>query len=101
MVGTSPARRAGTGLRVSRVTEELTGELGRSPTPAELAQRSHATIEQVLEALTTTTARRAVSLDQPRGEDEQPTADLGAADDPGYAHIENSALVEQLLRMLP
>src|SRR4051812_216882 len=89
-------------LRVSHVTEELTGELGRSPTAAELAERSNATVEQVLEALATATAHRAVSLDQPRGDDDERTAaDLGAADDPGYAHVEDSAELEQLLRTLP
>ena len=53
-------------------------------------------------ALASVTAHRAVSLDQPRGEDDERTAaDWGAADDPGYAHIEDNALAEQLLRTLP
>jgi RNA polymerase sigma-B factor len=89
-------------LRVTHVTETLTGELGRAPTPAELAQRCDASIELVLEAMGTVTAHRADSLDQPRYDDDEDTAAvLGGANDPGYARIEDEAEVEQLLEVLP
>src|SRR3954462_14544908 len=37
-------------LRIERVSGELTGRLGRAPTPAELAERLDVEVEQVLEA---------------------------------------------------
>ena len=38
-------------LRLDRMVETLTGELGRSPTPGELADRTGASVEDVIEAL--------------------------------------------------
>jgi RNA polymerase sigma-B factor len=50
-------------LRVQRATEELTAQLGRSPTVDELADACGAPAEQVLEARATGTAHHAISLD--------------------------------------
>ena len=89
-------------LRIDRVTEQLTPRLGRSPTPAELATACDATVEQVLEALASTTAHHAISLDRPLTEDGEDTlADLGGADDPAYARVDEAAYVAHLLRALP
>ena len=52
-------------LRIDAISQTLTGELGRSPTPAELAERANATTEQILEALVAATAHHPDSLDQP------------------------------------
>jgi RNA polymerase sigma-B factor len=89
-------------LRIDRMTEELTARLGRPPTPAELASACDASVEQVLEALATATAHHAISLDRPRSEDGEHTlADVGGADDPAYARVEEAAYVAQLLAVLP
>ena len=53
-------------VRVDRVGEDMSRELGRAPTPAEIAERIGATQEQVLEAREASAAYRAVSLDRPR-----------------------------------
>jgi RNA polymerase sigma-B factor len=84
--------------RVDAVTAELSGELGRSPTVAEIAVRSSATIEQVLEALQAAKARRATSFDQPRDDNDE-SQDM-AIDDPGFDRVEASADLEHLMSVL-
>jgi RNA polymerase sigma-B factor len=89
-------------LRVSRVTDTLIAELGRTPTPAELARRCDATVEQILDVRATATARDPDSLDQPRYDDQDDSAAmLGARDDPEFARVENAAVVDGLLARLP
>jgi RNA polymerase sigma-B factor len=57
-------------LRVQRATEDLTSQLGRSPTVDELADACGAPAEQVLETRTMGTAHHAISLDALRPEDD-------------------------------
>jgi RNA polymerase sigma-B factor len=89
-------------VRVERVSGELTGRLGRAPTPGELAEALGVDVEQVLEALATETAHRPIALDRPArdgGDDPPPT--LAAADEPGFASVEDAAAVDSLLDLLP
>jgi RNA polymerase sigma-B factor len=89
-------------VKLDPVSEELTRELGRPPTPAEIAERIGSTVEQVLEAREAAGAYRAVSLDRPREEDEEGDG-LGAAygiEDPGFSVAEDSATIERLMRVL-
>ena len=89
-------------VRVERISSTLSGELGRSPTVAEIAARADCTSERVIESLMALTSRYAVSLDQPRNADE-PDA-IGrevAAEDPGYADVEDADLLETLMGVLP
>ena len=89
-------------VRVERVGGELVGELGRSPTVAELAQRAGATCERVVEALEATGARHALSLDQPPEQVDGPRARGRevAVEEPGYAAVDDSVVLEQLMRVL-
>jgi RNA polymerase sigma-B factor len=90
-------------VKVDRIADEMSRELGRAPTPAEIAQRTGATQEQVLEAREAAGAYRAVSLDRPRSEDEEEGdsyADAVGADDPGFARAENAATVDRLMSVL-
>jgi RNA polymerase sigma-B factor len=88
-------------LRINTLTEPLTAELGRSPTPAELADRSGATVEQVLEARAANSAHHPESLDKPVTEDGEPLLDLaGGSIDPGYERAETAAVVDGLLAQL-
>jgi len=89
-------------IRLDRATEELTTQLGRAPTAAELAANLGSTIEDVLEARQAATARRAVSLDQPaRTEDESSTlGTLVGVEESGFETAEQSALLDTLLRSL-
>jgi RNA polymerase sigma-B factor len=89
-------------LRLDRSVEALTSDLGRAPTPAELAERTGASLEQVVEALGATTAHYPDSLDRPVGEDgEDGIGQLIGGEDRGYADVENSELVDGLLSTLP
>src|SRR4051794_15673888 len=56
-------------LQVAKARDELTNELGRSPTVMELAQRIDAPFEDVLSTIQSADARRARSFDEPIGED--------------------------------
>jgi RNA polymerase sigma-B factor len=90
-------------LRLERVAEELSRELSRAPTPAELAQRLGVSEEDVLEAREAAHAYRAVSLDRPRTEDDEggpAVADAMGDEDPGFGRAEDAATVDQLLRVL-
>ena len=90
-------------VKVDRVGDEMSRELGRAPTPAELAERTGTTLEQVLEAREASAAYRAVSLDRPRSEDEEEGdsfADAFGVVDPGFGLAEDSATVERLMRVL-
>jgi RNA polymerase sigma-B factor len=90
-------------VRVEHLSGELVGELGRAPTVSELADRAEATDEQVLEALLAATARHAVSLDQPRRDDEDPDAVARevALEESGFAAVEDTILLDDLMRVLP
>jgi RNA polymerase sigma-B factor len=88
-------------LHLTRATEELAGEYGRSPTAAELASRTSASIEQVLEARAAVTAHHPDSLDQPSPDDgEERLAAMPGGEDPGFARAEDVAYVDRLLREL-
>jgi len=90
-------------LRVERVTVDLVAELGRAPTPAELADRIGAPAERVLEAVHAAAARVAVSLDEPwpNPDDESPrrTHEL-ATTDVGFETVENAEQLDGLMRIL-
>lgn len=89
-------------VKLEPVGEELARELGRAATPAEIAERTGTTVEQVLEAREAASAYRAVSLDRPREDDEDGDG-LGASfgvEDTGFANAEDSATIESLMRVL-
>jgi RNA polymerase sigma-B factor len=90
-------------VKVDRVADDMSRELGRAPTAGEVAERTGKTLEQVLEAREASAAHHAVSLDRPRTDDEEDGgsyADAVGADDPGFALAEDAATVERLMRVL-
>jgi RNA polymerase sigma-B factor len=89
-------------LRVQRATEELTAQLGRSPTVDELADACGAPAEQVLEARATGTAHHAISLDALAQDDDGDSTphQLVGEEDSGYHRAEQSADLERLLMRL-
>jgi RNA polymerase sigma-B factor len=90
-------------VRVERVGEDLTRELGRAPTPAEIGDQVGVTTEQVLEAREAAGAYRAISLDRPRDEDDEGEGGMGDAmgiEDPGFGLAEDAATVERLMGVL-
>jgi RNA polymerase sigma-B factor len=80
-------------MKIERATDDLAEELGRSPTPTDIAKRLDITVEDVLDAIEANHARRTHSLDAPSSQDEaSPTVieTLGGTD-PGYDRVEAEA----------
>jgi RNA polymerase sigma-B factor len=73
--------------KVTREADRLSTKLGRSPTIEELAEATHATAEQVLEALQGAQAYSTVPLEEPIGDDGEPVAKLGEID-PNFERAE-------------
>jgi len=84
--------------RVNRAIEGLSGDLGRSPTIAEIAERSGVSDEEVLEVIHSERARTATSLSAPAGGDES-TFDV-ADDESGYGRVEAQVLLEAAVHTL-
>ena len=90
-------------VKVDRVADDMSRDLGRAPTPAEIAERTGSSLEQVLEAREASAAYRAVSLDRPRTDEEEEGdsyADAVGVEDPGFRLAEAAATVERLMRAL-
>ncbi|HYF25692.1 MAG TPA: SigB/SigF/SigG family RNA polymerase sigma factor [Baekduia sp.] len=67
-------------LEVAKKRDELTNQLGRSPTVQELADAIDAPFEEVLATIQSAGARRTRSLDEPTGEDVTLADSLGDRD---------------------
>jgi RNA polymerase sigma-B factor len=90
-------------LRLDRAVEDLSGTLGRAPSPAEVASHLGLSVEQVLEGLQAADAYRPVSLDRPvtdQNESGDRIADSVGREDPGFAQAEQGATLERLLTAL-
>jgi RNA polymerase sigma-B factor len=90
-------------VQLSRIVEELTVQLGRSPTIAELAEASGAEEEEVLEALESGRAYSSLSLSVGATQDDDEAVDpmesIGT-EEPGYEISEEWAVLEPGLRAL-
>lgn len=98
-----PRRMKELSLKLARTIETQTGDLGRSPTIAELAAETGLDEEEVVEALETYHAYSTRSLSQPLGlgeSDEGTVEDLFGAPDPGYDDVEHGALLESGMQAL-
>jgi RNA polymerase sigma-B factor len=91
-----------TAVRVERVTHDMTRDLGRAPTPSEIASHLGVTTERVLEAREAAGAYRAISLDRPHDDAEEPeqVSDSIGVEDPGFDLAEDAATVERLMAVL-
>lgn len=89
-----PRRLKELGVRLSRVLDQLTTELGRSPTIAELAQATGSDEEEVIDALDSAHAYSTRSLDAQFDEGGEGTlADRLGTDETGYDEVDESSLV--------
>jgi RNA polymerase sigma-B factor len=75
---------------VDRATERLTGQLGREPSPAEVAELTELTEQQVREAMTASEVRYTISYDAPVGgsDEETSAAARHGGRDMGYDRVE-------------
>lgn len=78
--------------KLTKTTERLATELGRSPTIAELAVAVERPEEDVLEALQGAQSYTAASLDEPLGED-RTALDVLGSDDAGYDQADRRLMV--------
>jgi RNA polymerase sigma-B factor len=91
-------------IRIEREREQLTTDLGRTPTARELAAEVGCTIEELIDATEAAQARASDSFDRPLKRQEDEGATLGerlGADDPGFEAAEESATLDRLLDTLP
>jgi RNA polymerase sigma-B factor len=92
-------------LRITKVSDQVAGQPGRSPTAGELAAHLGEPLERILEARELGHAMRPASLDRPRRGDLDDAGEtivdgLGAVDD-GYARTDASLTAQRLLARLP
>ena len=91
-------------LAVSRATEILSKELGRSPKVREVAEHLSCSVEQVLEAQEAAASYEAASLDAPAGRDEDESGsliDLLGEGDPSYELVEDREAIASTWASLP
>lgn len=89
-------------LALGRATEQLSHDLGRAPTVAELAARLGTSEEEVLEGLESAQAYATVSLDAGDGDDDLPGVLEGlGADDEALEGVEYRESLRPLLARLP
>src|SRR2546423_13976567 len=92
-------------LRMGAVVNNLSQELGRSPTIPEIARRAEVSVDEVLEAMEAGRAYRFSSIDAPAGDDDDRGASPAAAplgeDDTGLEEVEQRMLLSPLIAPLP
>src|SRR5438874_3512530 len=90
-------------LRVDRAIAHLLAQLGRAPTPDEIAEHLGISVEEMLEARQAAGAYRADSLDRPCADDDRdarPVVDTLSDDDDGYVRAEHAATIQRLMSVL-
>lgn len=89
-------------MRIGSVTADLTQELGRSPTPRELAVRLDCTLEEIIEGLESGNAYATVSLDAPddSGDSAATMLDAIGIEDESLAHVEIRESIKPLIDAL-
>ena len=90
-------------MQIGTATAELTQQLGRSPTPRELAERIGCTVEEIVEGSESSNAYSTLSLDASDDSDEggSPSIlDALGVDDEGMAHVEVRESIKPLLDRL-
>jgi RNA polymerase sigma-B factor len=91
-------------LAVSRATEALSKQLGRSPKVREVATELGCSVEDVLEAQEASASYEASSLDAPTAHDDDdaaPLVDLLGAEDSSYELVESRDAIANTWRALP
>ena len=97
-----PRRLQELNLQLTGIVATLSQELGRTPTPAELAARAGVLEEDVLESREASSLYRLASIDAPFSDDESatPAQHLGQLD-PELVGVEARVVVTELLTRLP
>lgn len=90
-------------MAITRANAQLAQDLGRSPTPAELAEHLGRDVEEVLEGLESSNAYATISLDAGDDGPDSPTGLLESLgeDDEALAHVEVRESIKPLIELLP
>lgn len=98
-----PRRLQELSLRMNKIVSQLTQDLGRAPTVAEIAEAAGVDEEQVLEALESGQAYSTTSLDAPSGEEEDSAQRLERMGEQDIAldNLEYFASLQPLIAQLP
>jgi RNA polymerase sigma-B factor len=98
-----PRRLQELSLQINRATDELTQQLGRSPTVADLAAHLGVGEEETIEALEAAAAYHSLSLDAPAGGEEgtTPLVDLIGSEDGELDQVDARVALPPLLATLP
>jgi RNA polymerase sigma-B factor len=96
-----PRRLQETGLRMNRVLPQLSQELGRSPTIAEIAHRLELSVEEIVEAMDAMQAYSTTPLDVPFGAEGLTPADTIEHEDDSLEILESWATIAPKVRELP
>jgi RNA polymerase sigma-B factor len=91
-------------LAVSRATEVLSTEIGRSPNPLEVAEHLDCSVEQVLEAQEAAGSYEAASLDAPVAREEGDSGtlvDMLGGEDSAYELVEDREAIARSWSALP
>lgn len=95
-----PRRLQELSAKVNQATDTLTSRLQRSPTIAEIADYLDATVDEVLEAMESSSAYSSVSLEAPSGADDDDTPsviDRYATEDSDLAFTDDRIIIEEAL----
>lgn len=95
-----PRRLQELSAKVNQATDTLTSQLQRSPTIAEIADYLDATVDEVLEAMESSSAYSSVSLEAPSGADDDDTPsviDRYATEDSDLAFTNDRIIIEEAL----
>ena len=93
-----PRRLQELSAKVNQATDTLTSQLQRSPTIAEIAEYLDATVDEVLEAMESSSAYSSVSLEAPSGmeDDDAPSViDRYATEDEELAFTDDRIIIEE------
>jgi RNA polymerase sigma-B factor len=91
-------------MQIGTTTAELTQELGRSPTPRELAEAIGCSVEEIIEGIESGNAYSTLSLDAAEDSGEEggvSMLDMLGLDDVELEHIEIRESIKPLLEALP
>lgn len=95
-----PRRLQELSAKVNQATDTLTSQQQRSPTIAEIADYLDATVDEVLEAMESSSAYSSVSLEAPSGADDDDTPsviDRYATEDSDLAFTDDRIIIEEAL----
>jgi RNA polymerase sigma-B factor len=90
-------------LQIERATAAMNADLGRAPSPKELAAFLGATLEQVMDGLCACRARDGTSLERTSDlehDDGPALREIVGSEDNGFAKVEDSLTLRRLLRVL-